>query len=233
MVTLFFLSVNSSPSLIFSLSFNILFHSKVSEYHSKIVKIGKVWKSLVITELLTCLYTEQNYERNTFVFAPIFSWTELKDIRLVLCTQKACFSQILFTNLSVICVREHFSFGEVIQPPHRCGISRCWLDSMIIAQVCLRLAAIKGHSKMCSFTVSGGGGGVSENQSVSVVTIICLTQCNTSPSHRVDQVVDCVMLVHSSSMAVWSCWILAGRGTCCRNCIIPQNLWHLWHCAVW
>ncbi len=28
---------------------------------------------------------------------------------------------------------------------------RCWLDSMIIAQVCLRLATIKGHSKMCSF----------------------------------------------------------------------------------
>ncbi len=31
----------------------------------------------------------------------------------------------------------------------------------------------------------------SENQSVSGVTTICLTQCNTSPSHRVDQVVDC------------------------------------------
>ncbi len=31
----------------------------------------------------------------------------------------------------------------------------------------------------------------SKNQSVSGVTTICLTQCNTSPSHRVDQVVDC------------------------------------------
>ncbi len=40
---------------------------------------------------------------------------------------------------------------------------------------------------MCSFTVLGG----SENQSVSGVTIICVTQCNTSPSHGVDQVVDC------------------------------------------
>ena len=58
---------------------------------------------------------------------------------------------------------------------------------MIIAQVCLRLATIKGHSKMCRFTVLGG----SENQSVSGVTTICLTQCNTSPLHRVDQVVDC------------------------------------------
>ncbi len=32
---------------------------------------------------------------------------------------------------------------------------------------------------------------MSENQSVSGVTTICLTQCNTSPSHRVDQVGDC------------------------------------------
>ncbi len=30
-----------------------------------------------------------------------------------------------------------------------------------------------------------------QDQSVSGVTTICLTQCNTSPSHRVDQVVDC------------------------------------------
>ncbi len=40
---------------------------------------------------------------------------------------------------------------------------------------------------MCSFTVLGR----SENQSVSGVTTICLMQCNTSPSHRVDHVVDC------------------------------------------
>ncbi len=41
---------------------------------------------------------------------------------------------------------------------------------MIIAQMCLRLATIKGHSKMCSFTVLGGGGlWGSEKQSVSGV----------------------------------------------------------------
>ncbi len=47
---------------------------------------------------------------------------------------------------------------------------------------------------------------------------VSLVQCNTSPSHRVDQVVDCGLwhVVHSSSMAVWSCWILAGTGTRCR-----------------
>ncbi len=58
----------------------------------------------------------------------------------------------------------------------------------------MRLATIKGHSKMCSFTVLGGSGG-SENQSVSGVTTICLMQCNTSPSHRVDQVVDCGLVL--------------------------------------
>ncbi len=40
---------------------------------------------------------------------------------------------------------------------------------------------------MCSFTVLGG----SEKQSASGVTTICFTQCNTSPLHRIDQVVDC------------------------------------------
>ncbi len=79
---------------------------------------------------------------------------------------------------------------------------------MIIAQVCLRLVTIKGHFKMCSFAILGGPG-------VQKPVGIFLTQCNTSPSHRVDQVVDCVMLVHSSSMAVRSCWTLAGTETSC------------------
>ncbi len=89
-------------------------------------------------------YTEQNYKRNT-CFCLHFLWAELKDL---LCTQKAYFSQIMFTNLSKS-VLVSFSFAEIIHPPHRCGISRCWLDSMIIGQVCLRLATIKGHSKKC------------------------------------------------------------------------------------
>ncbi len=68
----------------------------------------------------------------TLLFLP--PWAELKDLRLFLCTQKAYFCQILFTNLS-----KSVLVNEIIHPPHRCGILRCWLDSMIIAQVCLRL----------------------------------------------------------------------------------------------
>ncbi len=96
-------------------------------------------------EVYILVYTEQNYKRNTF--APIFH--ELNSFSMY--TRGLFLSNIV--NKSVkICVSEHFSFAEIIHPPHRWGISRCWLDSMIIAQVCLRLATIKGHSKMCSFT---------------------------------------------------------------------------------
>ncbi len=85
---------------------------------------------------------------------------------------------------------------------------------MIIAQVCLRLATIKGHSKNVQF------------------------YCNYCPktsqylvwppfsSHSATHllrlelirllIVACGILVHSSLMAVRSCWILAGTGTCCR-----------------
>ncbi len=58
---------------------------------------------------------------------------------------------------------------------------------MIIAQVCLRLATIKGHSKMCSFALWGG-----VRKPVSIWCDHHLPHAvNTSPLHRVDQVVDC------------------------------------------
>ncbi len=74
----------------------------------------------------------------------IMSWTQRS--KTFSKYTKAYFSQILFTNLS-----KYVLVNEIIHPPHRCGISRCWLDSVIFAQVCLRLATIKDHSNMCSF----------------------------------------------------------------------------------
>lgn len=51
-------------------------------------------------------------------------------------------------------------------------------------------------------------------QKVSGVTIICLTQCNRVHTQLIRLlIVACGMFVHSSSMSVQSCWILAGTRT--------------------
>ena len=73
---------------------------------------------------------------------------------------KACFSN----KCVYIPVSEHFSFAKIILTGvayqeadltawslHRCGLSRSWLNSMIITQVHLVLRKIKSHSKMFSF----------------------------------------------------------------------------------
>ncbi len=86
---------------------------------------------------------------------------------------------------------------------------------MIIAQVCLRLTTIKDHSNMCSFTVLGGG-------PKTIQYLVWPPFASRSATHLLHielirlLIVGCGMLVHSSSMAVWSCWILAGTGTRCR-----------------
>ncbi len=87
---------------------------------------------------------------------------------------------------------------------------------MILAKVCLRLATIKGHSKMCSFSVLGGvWGGPNTSQ-----YLMWPPFASRSATLRIELIklliVACGMLAHFSSMAVWSCWILAGTGTHCR-----------------
>ncbi len=122
---------------------------------------------------MAILFSESEQEvactLNTIIYAtllflpPLFmSWTQ--KYKTFLCTHKPYFSQILFTNLSKsVLVNE-------IHPPHRCDISRCWLDRLIIAQMCLRLATIKGHIQMCSFTVWGGVWGDLKPVSICVTT---------------------------------------------------------------
>uniref|UniRef100_A0A8C1LSJ3 Vav guanine nucleotide exchange factor 1 n=1 Tax=Cyprinus carpio TaxID=7962 RepID=A0A8C1LSJ3_CYPCA len=79
-------------------------------------------------------------------------------------------------------------------------LKKKWLEQfeMALSNMCPENSTANGHDfqmhcfedttscKACQMLLRG-----SENQSVSGVTTICLTQCNTSPSHRVDQVVDC------------------------------------------
>ncbi len=159
-----------------------------------------------------------------FCFCPHFSWAELKDLRLFLWTQKAYFSQILFTNLS-----KSVLVNEIIHPPHSCGISRCWIDSMIIAQVCLRLATIKDHSKMCRFTVLVGPGGLKTSQ-----YLVWPPFASRSATHLLHielirlLIVVCGMLVHSSSMASY---------TPIQSISNMLNGWHVrwvyWPCKNW
>lgn len=89
------------------------------------------------------------YKCNSFAFAPIFSWAELKDLSLFPCTQKAQFFRILFTNLSKSLPVS--ASPAMIQPPHSCGIARYWLNSVITTKVGLRLPTMKHHTKTCGF----------------------------------------------------------------------------------
>ncbi len=92
---------------------------------------------------------------------------------------------------------------------------------MIIAQVCIRLATIKGHSKMSMFYCIGRWGEVRGNAKTSQ-HLVWPPFASRSATHllRIELIrlliVACGMLVHSFSMAVWSCWILAGTGIRCR-----------------
>ncbi len=90
-----------------------------------------------------------------------------------------------------------------------CWISRCWLDSMIIAQVWLRLATIKGHSLKCAVLLYWGGPGGYKSQSVTQYLVWpSFASCSATLLLHIELmlIVACVMLVHSSSMAVAGYW---------------------------
>ncbi len=81
------------------------------------------------------IYTLNKFINATLLFLPPFfmSWTQRsKTFSMYI---KGLFLSNIVHKSVEICVSEHFSFAEIIHPPHRCGISICRLDSMIIAQV--------------------------------------------------------------------------------------------------
>ncbi len=106
---------------------------------------------LYVCLFMSCVYTLNKIINAILLFLPPFfmSWTKISKIFSMY--TKGLFLSNIVHKSALIGVSEHFSFAEIIHPPHRCGITRYWLDSMIIAQVCLRLGRIKGNSKMCSF----------------------------------------------------------------------------------
>lgn len=77
-------------------------------------------------------------------------WTEMRHSRVF----KAQKRFISLNNFLKIHVREHL-FAKTIHSSDRCGISRCWLDNMDSAQVCLGLVLKRwGLTRMCSFISS-------------------------------------------------------------------------------
>ncbi len=79
--------------------FNIIYIYLILFNISLFIQMVIVYSHLCNTSASMDRYSDQNYKRIPFVFAH-FSWAELKDLSLFQCTQKAYFSQILFTNLS-------------------------------------------------------------------------------------------------------------------------------------
>ncbi len=68
---------------------------KPTSLHQFTKKFGSTSCFLLLTSFLKMLISFSSR-----IWHLHFSWAELKDLRLFLCTQKAYFSQILFTNLS-------------------------------------------------------------------------------------------------------------------------------------
>ena len=67
-------------------------------------------------------------------------------------------------------VSKHFSFSKIIHPFYRCGISRSWLNSMIITQLHLVLGTIKDHSKLYSFVTQHNATDVLKERAIGMLT---------------------------------------------------------------
>ena len=74
-------------------------------------------------------------------------------------------------------VSEHFSFAKITHPPDRCGISRSWLNSIIITQLHFILGTIKGYSKMCRFVTQ-------HNVTDTSVALCCVTKLHILVAFR-------------------------------------------------
>ena len=108
--------------------------------------------STLFTHMAICHSKENTLNNNINatckVLVPCFmSWNK-KSQKCSIHT-KSLFILNVVQKCVYIPVSEHFSFAKIIYPPDRCGISRNWLNSMVITQVHLVLGTIKGHS-MCS-----------------------------------------------------------------------------------
>ena len=90
------------------------------------------------------------------------SWNKISQ-QFSICTKIVFFSNLVH-KFVYIHVSERFSFAKIIHPCDRCGITRNWLNSMILTQVHLVLGKIKGNFKMCRFVTQHNSTDVSSWQ---------------------------------------------------------------------
>ena len=115
---------------------------------AEIAKYG--YLSLYICVYIVYITLNKNINATCKVLVPCFmSWNKISQ-KCSIHTKNVFLSNVAH-KFVYIPVSENFYFAKIIYPPDRCGISRSWLNSVIITQVHLVLGTIKGHSKMSSF----------------------------------------------------------------------------------
>lgn len=86
---------------------------------------------------------------HSFSLSFFTSWTKRSKILSV--HTKDSFISYFVYEVVKICVMEHLSFAKIICPLNRFGISRSWLNSITVVEMCFGLISTEGHSKMSSF----------------------------------------------------------------------------------
>ena len=115
-------------------------HTKASVYCADRVETVKLFQPFILTK---------NINASCKVLVPCFiSWNK-RSLKFSISTKCLFFSNVVHKFVYIPHFTDHFSFAKIIHPPDRWGISRSWLNSMIITQMHLVLGKIKGHSKMC------------------------------------------------------------------------------------
>jgi hypothetical protein len=126
--------------------------------------------------------------------------------------------------------------AKIIPPPDRSGVSRSWLNSMIITQVHLVLGIIKGHSNMCSCVTQHNATDVSSFEGACNWNAYC-RNVHQSCCQRIE----CAFLYHKQPLTLFlKTWLyiqlashlqtkymaLCGQVVCwCKHCEQSSTLW--------
>lgn len=163
----------------------------------------------------TLKYTQQKYIWHVCLCFHC-PWVEVKGVRVPICTQQAYFSQFWFTNELKFVLE---STSPLLKQPDTWEISRCWLKSMAVKEFCQMCSLsywkhlIRHLSKASHRAFLGGGEPVSiwydQHLAHAVWYLLHI--------ELIMLLIDGI-LVHSCSVAMWSCWTLAGIGAhCCTR----------------